>query len=155
MILSQQSGEVLREVDLGPDLQIWNWRRSRAATPAPRALLCTDREARRGDPRLAYVAVEDDGPAFLQALRDSDEIIRTPWMNEDLFCYALRSRQGGPLRIYALNLSDRSGAFADGKTNWRLQIDASRLHECEMTPVGPYTVVVTDRKLHVLTDSER
>ncbi|HET6162675.1 MAG TPA: hypothetical protein VFG37_03355, partial [Planctomycetota bacterium] len=140
-VLRASDGAVLRELDLGDQVQLpLNWHRSWLPEPAPPLLLLTDRTADRAQTRrLIAMALDDELPSFQQALAPEDgEGINTPVLGPGFLAFAVKPAQGrGPVRLYAVQLADRRGAFADGRKQQVLPCSPPY----EMTAAGPYTVI--------------
>jgi outer membrane protein assembly factor BamB len=152
LLLDAKTGEVQRRVELGDDLQVLNWRRQNTVNQAPAALICTDLTTDGQDRRLLFVGIDEGLPTFVQSLAGSDQVVPGTWFDDEHLVYALRPRLGGRLRMFALNLADRSGALADRQKFAWLPIAAAGSQECQLTTQGPYTVIVTDGRLHVFGD---
>ncbi|HLQ39172.1 MAG TPA: hypothetical protein VK348_15285, partial [Planctomycetota bacterium] len=140
-VLDATTGAVVRELDLGEDVQPpLNCQRGWMPTPAPALLLLCDRAGERGTAtrRLSCLAVADGLPSFQFGLAaDDGEGIQQPVLGPDFVTFAVRPTARHQLRLYCLRLQDRSGGLADGKRNVSWQLDAPY----GVTAVGPYTVV--------------
>ncbi|MGE3172771.1 MAG: PQQ-binding-like beta-propeller repeat protein [Planctomycetota bacterium] len=158
LLLAADTGAVLREVPLGPQVQVLNWRSSTAA-PAPSALLLSDLDPRSNDRRLVYVPVDDlpqdqgAEPFALTIGGPAEEVLRSPWCGDGLLVYGVHSQKAqGPVRLFALRLGDRRGALPDERKY--LLLPVPRRSDHEMGTAGPYTVLVTDARLYVLGDGK-
>ncbi len=154
LICDAATGQPIREVPTGSDVQVLNWQLQRSAAPAPTALLLSDYDIQRGERRLLCVPIDDALPTFVQSLgANGEEVVRTPSITTDLLVYGVHSpRSQGPVRLYALHPQDRSTALPDGRGYLLLPVPQRSQHE--MGAVGAYTVLVTDTRLFVLGDGK-
>jgi hypothetical protein len=154
VVLDAATGAVVREVPIGSDVQLLNWQRQRAASPAPIALLLSDFDAQRGDRRLVCVPIDDGMPTFAQSLGgNGEEVVRSPWISPELLVFGVHSpRRHGPVRLFALHPQDRSTALPDQRSSLLLPVPQRSPHE--MGSAGPYTVLATDARLFVLGDGK-
>jgi outer membrane protein assembly factor BamB len=148
-LLAADTGKVLRDVAVGADIDVLNWRRLEwLANPAPRIVLLADL-ARPGnrERRITGVAVDDDAPTFLFPLQTDDgETERQPLVGTDFVTFGVRPQGRGALRLYCLRLADRSGALPDGAKYVRLPLGPT----FGTTSVGPCTVISSTSCLLVL-----
>lgn len=154
VVLDAATGSEIRRVELGHDLQVLNWRRQRTDSPAPERLLLSDLDPDTGDRRFV-VAPLLDGEEPFQTLAGSstEEVLRTPWLRDGILVFATHSRRStGPVRVFALQASDRSSAMPGRRTNLMVPTQPRSTHE--LADVKAYTVLVTDSRIYLLGAGE-
>ncbi|MCR9245581.1 MAG: PQQ-binding-like beta-propeller repeat protein [bacterium] len=147
-ILRASTGENLRNLPLGYDIDVLNWQRSFTATPAPPALLLSDLSSPDGRERRFYcIGIAAGMPSFVESLSAGlDEVERRPQFGENFVTFGVRPNRGGPFRLYSLELDKRRGALPDGQKYRPLRLDATYA----LSAVGPYTVICCAEYLVVL-----
>ncbi|MEY4830650.1 MAG: hypothetical protein RLZZ562_2446 [Planctomycetota bacterium] len=153
-VLDAKTGEQVRTIGLGNDIQVLNWRRLRTDAPAPDRLLLSDLDPDSGDRRLVCLPLVDgEEPFQTPAGSSSEDVLRTPWIRDGLLVYATQSRRStGPVRLYALRTADRSSALPGGKTS--LVVAATPRSAHELATAEAYTVLVTDSRLFLFGAGE-
>lgn len=151
-VLRAADGKLLREVELGIDPARLNWEPSWQATPLPPVLAFESfADPDRGQRQLVCVDLAPDGSAFVVPLgADGREVLATPQFGPDFVTFGVRpGRGGGGLRLFALRLRDRAGAFPGGQKFRAIDLPGTI---DGMTTAGPYIVLSGAQGLQLLGD---
>jgi outer membrane protein assembly factor BamB len=155
VVLDARTGQPRREAELGAEAAVLNWERSSLDNPAPPILVIDALVARRSQQRqVVFVGVADERAGFAVPLGAEDgDTERTPQFGPTFVTFVTRPRdRQGVVRIYAIDLETRAGAFPNGQ-KYRMLGQATAPHG--MGAIGPYTVLATSLGLLLLDDGQR
>lgn len=154
LVLEARTGNVLRRIQLGAELQVLNWRRLRNDSPSPARLLLSDLDRESGDRRIVCLPVADGlEPFSVPACSATEDVVRSPWCSDELLVFATHSRRStGPVRLRAIRLSDRSNALPGGRNTLAVAVAPRSSHE--LGTALAYTVLVTDSRAFVFGGGE-
>jgi outer membrane protein assembly factor BamB len=152
LVLDGTTGQLRSETEAGFDAVVHNWERGWLCNPAPAALVIEAfADAEHVQRQLLHCAVAKDRPTFVVDLpADSGDVVRTPQLTSQTLTFAVRPQRSGPLRLFSLDLGDRSGRFPDGQKQRR--VGESRGGSDELTAVGRYLVLGSSGGLLLLGD---
>jgi outer membrane protein assembly factor BamB len=117
VVLQASDGARVRELDVGRDATVLNWRESWLANPVPdRLAVDSFTDADRTTRQFVCVSLAADEPTFALPLGPEDgEVLHEPLFGADFVTFGTRPVKGKTgLRLWAVGLRDRAGLMPSG-----------------------------------------